>query len=87
MTRRAVRRRTFPWLSGAFSVKPTLRADTKGPLRVEILHRRVWLWDGEEAQARPWHLIVRREIDTPTEFKYSLSNAPDDTPAPRLAFM
>ena len=65
----------------------TLRAGTKGPLRVEILHRRVWLWDGEEAQARPWHLIVRREIDTPTEIKYSLSNAPADTPAPRLAFM
>ena len=65
----------------------TLRAGTKGPLRVEILHRRVWLWDGEEAQARPWPLIVRREIDTPTEIKYSLSNAPADTPAPRLAFM
>ena len=65
----------------------TLRAGTKGPLRVEILHRRVWLWDGEEAQARPWHLIVRREIDTPTEIKYSLCNAPADTPAPRLAFM
>ncbi|MFZ1642360.1 MAG: IS701 family transposase [Candidatus Contendobacter sp.] len=65
----------------------TLRDGTKGPLRVEILHRRVWLWDGEEVQARPWHLIVRREIDTPTEIKYSLSNAPDDTPAPRLAFM
>jgi hypothetical protein len=22
-------------------------------LRVEILHRRVWLWDGQEPQARP----------------------------------
>ena len=65
----------------------TLRAGTKGPLRVAILHRRVWLWDREETQARPWHLIVRREIDTPTEIKYSLSNAPADTPAPRLAFM
>ena len=47
----------------------TLREGTKGPLRVEILHQRVGLWDGEEAQARPWHLIVRREIDTPTEIK------------------
>jgi SRSO17 transposase len=65
----------------------TLRDGTKGPLRVEILHRRVWLWDGEEAQAQPWHLIVRREIDAPTEIKYSLSNAAADTPAPRLAFM
>jgi SRSO17 transposase len=65
----------------------TLRGGTKGPLRVEILHRRVWLWDGEEAQTRQWHLIVRREIDTPTEIKYSFSNAPADTPAPRLACM
>ena len=65
----------------------TLRQGTKGPLRVEVLHRRVWLWDGQEPQARPWHLIVRREIDDPTELKYSLSNAPADTPLPRLAFM
>jgi SRSO17 transposase len=65
----------------------TLRDGTKGPLRVEILHRRVWLWEGEEAQARPWRLIVRREIDDPAEIKYSLSNAPADTPIPRLAFM
>ena len=65
----------------------TLRDGTKGALRVEILHQRVWLWDGEEAQARPWHLLVRREIDDPTEIKYSLSNAPADTPVPRLAFM
>jgi len=47
----------------------TLRQGTKGPLRVEVLHHRVWLWDGEEAQARPWHLLVRREIDDPTEIK------------------
>ena len=65
----------------------TLRDGTKGPLRVEILHRRVWLWDGEEARARPWHSIVRREIDDPTELKQSLGNAAADTPAPRLAFM
>ncbi|MBK8535396.1 MAG: hypothetical protein IPL59_09850 [Candidatus Competibacteraceae bacterium] len=54
---------------------------------MEILHRTVWLWDGEEPQARPWQVIVRREIETPTEIKYSLSNAPANTPVPRLAFM
>ena len=43
--------------------------------------------ESEEPQARPWHLIVRRKIDAPTEIKYSLGNAPADTPAPRLAFM
>ncbi len=47
-----------------------LRDGTKGRLQVEILHRRVWLWDGQEPQARLWHLIVRREIDDPTEIKY-----------------
>ena len=63
----------------------TLRDGTKGALQVEIIHQRVWLWDGEEARARPWHLIVRREVETPTEIKYSLSNAPADTPvAPGL---
>ncbi len=51
----------------------TLRDGTKGALQVEMLHHRVWLWNGEEAQARPWHLIVRREVETPTEIKYSLS--------------
>jgi SRSO17 transposase len=64
-----------------------LRDGTKGPLRVEILHRRVWLWEGEEPQARSWQVIVRREIETPTEIKYSLSNAPADKPASRRAFM
>ena len=65
----------------------TLREGTKGLLRVEMLQQRVWLWDGEEAHARQWHLIVRREVDTPTEIKYSLSNASAATPVPRLAFM
>ena len=64
-----------------------LRDSTKGRLEVDILHRRVWLWDGSEPQARQWHLIVRREVDTPAEIKYSLSNASADTPVPRLGFM
>lgn len=58
---------------------------TKGQLRVEVLHRRVWLWDGKEAQARHWHLIVRREIKAHDEIKFSLSNAPQDIPLQRLA--
>src|SRR4051812_7110250 len=37
-----------------------LRDSTRGPLQVDITHRRVWLWDGVEAKARCWHLIVRR---------------------------
>ncbi len=65
----------------------TLRDGAKGPLHVDILHRRVWLWDGQETQAREWHLIVRREVASPDDIKYSLSNAPVETLVPRLAFM
>jgi hypothetical protein len=56
-------------------------------LQVEIATRRVWVWDGEEARARCWHLVVRREIGSPETIKYSLSNAPENTPLLRLAQM
>jgi SRSO17 transposase len=65
----------------------TLRDSTRGPLQVDIAHRRVWVWDGEEAVARGWHLVVRREVGAPKRIKYSLSNAPADTPLERLAQM
>lgn len=64
-----------------------VRKTTKGHLIVDILHREVWLWDGEEAEARKWHLVVRREINSPEEIKYSLSNAPGNTSTRRLAYM
>jgi len=65
----------------------TLRDSSQGKLRVEILHRRVWLWDAKEAQAHQWHLLVRREIDSPQTLKYTLSNAPAEISAQRLAQM
>ena len=61
-----------------------LRDCTRGQLQVDIAHRRVWLWDGEEADAHCWHLIVRREVGSVKTIKYSLSNAPVDTPPLRL---
>jgi SRSO17 transposase len=64
-----------------------LRDSTRGELRVDIAHRRIWAWDGEEAQPRCWQLIVRREVGSPKTIKYSLSNAPFDTPRLRLAQM
>jgi SRSO17 transposase len=64
-----------------------LRDGSKGKIFVDILHRIIWLWDGKEPEARRWHLVVRREIDSPKEIKYSLSNASLDTPTERLAFM
>jgi SRSO17 transposase len=64
-----------------------LRDSTRGPLRVDVAHRRVFVWDGAEAVPRSWHLIVRREVGSPTTLKYSLSNAAPDTPTLRLAQM
>ena len=64
-----------------------LRDSTRGPLQTDVAHRRVWVWDGEEAAARCWHLLVRCEVGTPKKVKYSLSNAPADTPLERLAQM
>jgi SRSO17 transposase len=65
----------------------TIRDTTKGKLIVDVLHKRIWLWDGKESKAHQWHLIVRREVQSPTTLKYSLSNAPADTSTDRLAFM
>jgi len=64
-----------------------LRDSTRGQLQVDIAHRRVWVWDGEEPQARCWHLIIRREVKSAKAIKYSLSNAPADTPTLQLAQM
>ena len=56
-----------------------LRDSTKGVIEVEVLPARVWVWDGQEAQARCWHLVVRRDRATRREYKYALSNASADT--------
>jgi len=64
-----------------------IRESTKGKIVVDILHKIVWLWDGKEVEARRWHLVVRREIASPEEIKYSLSNADLATSTERLAFM
>lgn len=62
------------------------RDSTKGTLVVEVLHRRVWLWNDKEAQAPYWHLLVRREIGASEEVKYTLSNGPETTTTKRLVF-
>lgn len=64
-----------------------LRDSTRGPLRVDLAHRRVWVWDGDEAVPRCWHLVVRREVGSPKTIKYSLSNAPAETSLLRLGQM
>ena len=67
--------------------KKTVRNTTKGDLVVEVLHQRVWLWDKQSATAHCWHLIVRREVNSPGTLKYSLSNAPEKTSVRKLVQM
>jgi SRSO17 transposase len=61
-----------------------MRHGTKGPMEVEVLHGRVWLYQRGDEQAYLWHLIVTRQ---PNRLKYSLSNAAAETPVERLAYM
>src|SRR4051812_9442901 len=52
-----------------------VRPSCRGELRVEALHRRVWLWDNREPQARCWHLLVARESASP-DCKIHLEQCP-----------
>ncbi len=65
--------------------KLTLREGEKGLLVAEYLHSLVWVWDGEESNARCWHLLVRRELGVTEISHYCLSNAPCDTSLHELA--
>lgn len=67
--------------------KIKVRPGTKGYLRVEALHARVWLWDGSEQEARCWHVVVTRELSSPDTIKYFLSNASEETSLERLVWM
>ena len=67
--------------------RTTLRDGERGPLTVELLHARVWIWDNKSTIAHQWHLICRREVGAPKTIKYSLSNAPLDVSLSRLGRM
>jgi len=54
----------------------TLREGEKGLRVAEYSHARVWVWDGQEENARCWHLLVRREVGAQAISHYCLSNAP-----------
>jgi len=64
----------------------TIRESSKGPLTVPILHRIIWLWDGESNSVQKVHLVVRVDGSSPSQYKYSVSNAPESTMIERLAF-
>lgn len=63
----------------------TLREGEKGLLTADYLHTHVWVWDGTEAKAHYWHLLVRREVGAKEVSHYCLSNAPLETPLKELA--
>lgn len=63
----------------------SLRGGEKGRLVAEYLHARVWVWDGTEAKAQCWHLLVRREVGAREISHYCLSNAPVHVSWPELA--
>lgn len=65
----------------------TTREGTRGAIRYEVLHARVWIDAGRKQPQRQWHLLVRREIDTPRKIKYTLSNAPADMPIEQLSYI
>jgi SRSO17 transposase len=62
-----------------------IRHTTKGELHLEMLHSRVWVWDGEEDSARCWQGIATRVPGDPDSLKFSLSNAGPEIPGSRLA--
>jgi len=64
----------------------SVREGEKGDVIADYLTQRVWLWDGEEVQARCWHLLVRRETDG-SKLKFCLSNAKPKASLRRLAEM
>jgi SRSO17 transposase len=63
----------------------TIRQSAKGPVRARLWVKKCWQWDGKSPTARPRLLVVREEEDG--SFKYSLTNAPESTPAETLAYM
>ncbi|MBC7454564.1 MAG: hypothetical protein H7335_12815 [Massilia sp.] len=63
-----------------------LRPGAKGHLMAEFLCARVYVWDGKEAGARRWHLLIRRELDG-KKVKYCLCNAGSGADLHELARM
>lgn len=51
-----------------------VRKTTKGWLRLEVHLVTVWMWDGEEAQARQRTVLITKTIGRTPKIKYSLSN-------------
>lgn len=84
------RTRVDEWVAGQHSSawkEVTTREGTRGAIRYEVLHARVWVAAGRNEPPSQWHLLVRREIDTPRKVKYTLSNAPAAMPLEQLSYI
>jgi SRSO17 transposase len=84
------RRRVDEWVAEQAAdswTEVTTREGSRGAIRYEVLHARVWIDVGRRESPREWHLLVRREIGAPRKVKYTLSNAPADMPLEQLAYI
>ena len=61
-----------------------VRHSTAGLITVRALRRTVWLWDGEEEDAREWTLLVVHESGSDGKISYALTNAATDHPLRQL---
>ncbi|MBF0102678.1 MAG: IS701 family transposase [Desulfobacterales bacterium] len=68
-------------------VRIKVRDTTTGSLEVYAYRCKVWVWDGEEDEARIWTLYIRRDSQSPDEIRYCLTNTVDGTPTSVLAEM
>jgi SRSO17 transposase len=64
-----------------------VREGAKGMVKYEYIFRQVWIYSEEHEAIRQWHLIIRRDIETKSDVKYTFSNAPMNTSKQRLAYM
>lgn len=81
----AIKVSELPKLKGSWekSERIKIRDAENGPVIVESLVCRVWIWPAGEQAPREWWLLVSR--DKGGEIKYTLSNAPPDTTQEQLA--
>ena len=80
---RVVSQRVDTWMRAqpASAWQPLeVRHATLGPIQVEALRQRVWLWDKNETETRSWTLLIVRNPDNHEDIHYALTNAPDDNP-------
>jgi len=64
-----------------------IRNTSTGALEVDAYRRSVWVRDREAESVRHWTLYIRRDVLSPHEIKYCLTNVPESTPTAVLAEM